>query len=287
MNKFYGFNPRLEIEHSSSNDWFKGITSIECITDIKPEDREKYLPAGEIQNMGSEKNDCVTRAVLNLLETKFNWLLATGNLTIDNQSWLLEKGYIQDNKVVFSDRWLAIKSGTSVKEGNSMKAVVDTAHNFGLIPKSIFPQVNNANEYYDATKITQEMEEIAAEFLVRFPINYEKVWQIHSEETLKEDMTITAGYAWSYPVDGVYPAEPTYPLNHCFMKIIPKWEIFDNYIDRVDGDFIKKLAPDYRFMQYEYRIAITAQNEVKKKIVQSIPWWQWLLNLFFRNPLVV
>lgn len=281
-----GFNPSLEREHSSPKDYIRGITSILCITDIPEEERATYLPQGENQNFGSEKSDCITRAFLNVLETKFSWLLTNKKITQDNESWLNDSGYIDNGKVTFSDRYIAIKSGTTA-DGNSMKKVVDTIRTTGLIPKKLFPQVDSFKEYYDTTKITPEMETLAQGFKDRFTLNYEKVYLMHFRDTLKEDFIAVATFAWPPPVNGEYPAEPNYPFNHCVMIFKePKWNIFDNYI--AADSYIKKLAEDYVFYTYGYRIAITAQNDVKKNSeTTQETWWQWIINLFFRNPLVV
>ncbi len=280
MIKSYGFNINLEREHSSEKDWFRGIFPIPCLTDIAPEDREKYLPIGEDQNFGSEKSDCITRAFLNVLETKFTWLLQNKKFTEDNEQWLRDNGYVQNERVTFSDRFIAIRSGTSPTEGNSMKMVVETIRTTGLIPKSIFPQVPTTEEYYDVNKITPAMEQLSRDFLLRFTLNYEKFWLLHMDDTLRDDIEVVAAFAWPIEINGEYPSEPTYPFNHCFIVFKPKYYAFDNYI--ADGIYIKKLSPDYRFMEYGYRIVVTSQNDIKKKLVG----WTRLFDTLFRQKLI-
>ena len=85
-------------------------------------------------------------------------------------------------------------------------------------------------DYHNKSKITQEMKDLGKEFTKRLPINYEIVYS-------KNFKQFNGGF---------------------------KWKIFDNYIDKFDGDWVKHLAEDYNFLRYGYRIII---NEViiKKK----------------------
>ena len=56
----------------------------------------------------------------------------------------------------------------------------------------------------------------------------------------------------------------------------PKHTIFDNYIDSVDNDFIKKLSSDYIFLDYGYRVYIsenklgTTYSVVQKSLWKTI-----------------
>ena len=118
------------------------------------------------------------------------------------------------------------------------------------------------NQYHDRSKITQELIDLGQEFLRRFVINYDIVKSRHFKEALKKDPIIIGLYAWPIPQNGVYP-RVDYRLNHvvvCFGTII--WRVFDNYIDVHDGDFIKRLATNYKMLHYGYRVVL---NQVKKK----------------------
>lgn len=195
-------------------------------------------------------------------------------ISSENKKWLLDNGYIgKDGRVTFSDRFISILSGTT-REGNSLKAPLQAIENYGLIPKSMLPANSSMNfdQFHDKSKITQEMLNLGQEFKKRFPINYEKVYEVHYSDLYEGDMIIQAGYAWPQPVNGVYP-RVEYDPNHVWMGICkPLHTIFDNYIDNVDGDFIKKLAPDYNMLDYGYRVFISAENKVINNLQKQFLW---------------
>ena len=134
----YGLDWQRELKEQSELDWKLGATGLTCIAQIPEEEREKYLPKGELQFGREDFKDCVSRAINNVLETKFNWLLANKKLSLANEMWLREKGYVVGDKIEFSDRFVAILSGTT-REGNSFKAPADSVRKNGLIPKAMLP----------------------------------------------------------------------------------------------------------------------------------------------------
>ena len=218
--------------------------------------------------------DCVTRAYLNKLEADFNWLFRHNRLSLDSRAFLVENGYPRDDDsqgIEFSDAFIAIKSKTT-KSGNSLKAPAQAIHEFGLVPKFLLPLESDMtfDDYHNPKRITPEIERLAKEFTKHFIINYEKVYPDHFEELYKEEMIVTAGYAWPDPINGEYP-KVDYQPNHSFLGIHrPKHVIFDNYRDTIDGDFIKKLASDYNLLEYGYRIFISAEGAVKKNPLGAI-----------------
>ena len=278
--KNYGLNWELEVQQQSPEDWVFGAVSPVCIAEnIPPLEREFSLPKGECQNIGDEKMDCSTRGALNLLETKLNWLIRYKKISADNIKFLKDNGYIKDGKIELSDRFNAILSGTT-RQGNSLKAPLDTIRshsdpkdNIGVIPKSMFPQVSIFENYYNPNNITDEMRKLGQEFLKRFTINYEKVLEVNMPELLERDMLDLAGFAWSEPINGEYPRVSFQP-NHCFMGFRkPMTYIFDNYLDRgIEGDFEKKLAQDYDFLDYGYRLIIA-----EKKKEEKVGFWEKII----------
>lgn len=282
--KNYGFNLELEKLHRSDNDWTFGAFSTPCIALIPEIKRLEYLPKGEVQRGAEDTMDCATRGPINILETKFNWLYKNNLITPENKLWLEKNGYIQNGNVEFSDAFIAIKSGTT-REGNSLKAPLQAIENNGLIPKSMLPLLNTMtfDEYHDPHRITDVMDSLGQDFKKRFPINYELVYSIHYKELYESDMLVQAGYAWSQPINGEYP-RVDYPFNHVWIGVVkPLHTIFDNYIDPVDGDFIKKLAPDYAMLDYGYRLFITSENKVinlPNSTKQSL--WSKIIAWFFK-----
>lgn len=277
-----GVNLELEKLHRSEEDWVFGIGEpLKCITNIPEAVRVLYLPKGEVQRGLEDFMDCSTRSGINALETKFNWLIKNKKLNPISENWLVDKGYIDEGgQITFSDRFIAIKSNTTPM-GNSLIAPLKAIHKYGLIPKKTLPASESMTfaEYHDKTKITPEMEKLGAEFIRRFPINFEIVYEKDLDKNLENDMFTGAGYAWPEPVNGIYPRTDNQP-NHAWMTYARKYYAFDNYFDSVDGDFIKCLAPDFNFLDYGYRVVISAENVVPTEVVLSL--WERII-MFLKN----
>lgn len=294
-----GIDLARERAEQSEADWQFGGLSQPCIALIPEAVRESFLPLGEKQNLGEEKLDCASRAPLNILEAKFTWLIEQKKMLPQNEKWLRDNGYCVGKRIVFSDRFVAINSGTT-RSGNSLKSPLEAIRKQGLIPKAIFKQVESFDEYHDKGKITSEMTELGLEFTKRFTINYEQVKEIHYGELLKDDFLDVGGYAWPSPVNGEYPRAADFlEPNHAFVVYrLPKFLIFDNYLDwdiknenQVEGDFTKKLAQDYDFWDYGYRVYISREVSPDERIPSQVfsvlekygllsffeGWYQWFI----------
>lgn len=262
-----GFNLQLEREHSEDTDYVGGISAQPCIALIPEDKRLTYLPTGELQNIGFEKMDCASRAPINYLESKFTWLYQNKLLSLKEVNFFINNGYVNGGRIEFSDAYIAIKSGTT-KQGNSLKAPCQAIHEWGLIPKSLMPQMMTFEDHHDPARITPEIEALGKKFLELFIINYDKNYEID----YSKDFYVIAGFAWSTPVNGVYPRVDFTP-NHAFLGVkSPKHLIFDNY-DEDPGpneDFTKQLAPDYALLDYSYRLYISRPVQVKKN-----PFWDF------------
>lgn len=264
--KNYGFNPRKELQDRQVSDLIFGADSPECMT--HGIDLRKYLPEGEVQRGAEDMMDCATRAIINIAETKFTALVKEKKFCEENIRWLKVKGYSDDDgNVTFSDAFIAIKSGTT-RQGNSLKAPTDCVYRYGLIPKRFMPleKTMTWGQYHDPKRITKEMNDLGLEFKAIFPIAYDIVYRNKYPEFIKKEMLDTAVYAWPNPINGIYP-RVRYPFNHAIAIFPPlEWEAFDNYIDTFDGDYIKRLAPDYNLLEYSYRLII---NEVVQEKPQE------------------
>ena len=270
----YGLNLELEKQHQKPEDWIFGAESKKCIAQIPPEERRSYLPMGEVQRGVEDMMDCASRGPINILETKFTWLVRNHKLTSENLRWLKESGYVLlDNSVQFSDCFVAQNSGTT-RQGNSMIAPLDAIRKQGLIPKKMLPLESwmTWEDYYNPNRITTTMRKLGNEFILRLLINFERVLSSDFEEVYNQDMIDMAGYAWPEPMGGEYPRTED-PFNHVFVGLyLPPHNIFDNYLDSVDGDFIKKLAKDYNLLDFGYRLFITelqAKPEPQKSAIRT------------------
>lgn len=280
--KNYGLNLKLEELHKNPEDYVFGAVDVQCITNIPQEEREKYFPKGEVQRGEDDMMDCASRGPINILETKFNWLFQNKKIHSSNEEWLRNNGYVtEDNRIEFSDAFIAIKSGTT-RSGNSMKAPLQAIHENGLIPKRRLPLESwmQFGDYTNSTRITKDMEDLGKEFNRRFKLNYIRVYEKNYEELLEQDMINVAGFAWSIPVDGIYPVIENDP-NHVFVAFKkPRYFIFDNYIDETDSDFIKRLVSNYDLLDYGYQVVISKEVvPVSKDEPMKV---NWVIDLFSR-----
>lgn len=228
-----------------------------------------WLPTKEKQRRGFESMACTDFSSTSTVETYMNFLTDKAKISVGNMQWAENNGYFDENgNWNFSDRFDAIVSGTS-GNGNSLKAVAHAKHKYGLIPEKMLPWTDNKQKYFDKNSITQDMYALGAEFLKRFPINYERVARKDFDEALKYSPLAGACYAWNGIKDGVFFRVP-HKINHA-IEIIKRpdiWNIFDSYLP-----FIKKLANNYLFLGYAYRYIIrenVIEDEPKKKPMKTI-----------------
>lgn len=264
------FNLEKELADQSEKDWKFGAASQPSLVTIPEDQRDAYLPVGETQfDQFTDFTDCASRSPVNHYEALFSYHY-DHLIKPENKRWLEDNGYIQNGKVTFSDRFIAVLSGTT-HQGNSLKAPLETIRTQGLIPKKLLPKENwmKWEDYYDASKITQALKDLGQEFRRRFVLNYEQVNKVDLTISLKCDMIGVAGYAWNRPVNGIYQRVEGQNFNHAFLLYkLPAFEIYDNYFDftddgqQVEGDFTKTLAPDYVFYDYGYRAYISKENVV-------------------------
>ena len=272
-----GLNLELELAQQDERDWIFGGFSQPGLFNVPSGRRKPHLPQGELQFGVDDYMDCASRAPLNILETQFSYAYQHRDLSDDNRKWLKENGYVVTTssyglgeRILFSDRFIAILSDTT-RQGNSFKAPLEAIRKHGLIPKRLLPTdpADTFEEHHDEEEITDAMLDLGEEFATRFTINYDRVQAVHFAEALKDDMLIVSGYAWPVPVNGIYPRSPL-PPNHAFILYLPQFYAFDNYIDRVDGDFTKRLAKDFSFFEYGYRVYVSAQNAEKRTLLKQV-----------------
>lgn len=273
--KNYGLDLVKEEREESREDYIFGSTTslmIRGINNTPLKDRKKFLPEGEVQMGAEDTSSCASNAPVNIIETEFNYLIDQDLINDENFKWLNSNGYYTERGFEFSDAFIAIKSGTT-RDGNSLKAPLHAIHKYGLVPKSLMPLDDDMTweDYHNPERITPKIEALAEEFERRFTINYERVYERNFEEVLDKDMLIVAAHAWPRPTKDYYPRTNA-RLNHAFMLFdLPAYYAFDSYIDNIDGDFIKKLANNYIFFKYGYRIII---NQKMVVIVDKLPFWK-------------
>lgn len=136
-----------------------------------------YKPIGRPQSFINngvffDTMSCTSYSFNQVVEMQLNYLYTSNKLTEKKKLFLEENGYIQNGKVYFSDRFIAIMSGTT-DEGNYFQKVCDTGRNVGLIPNSMFPDGGNTfAQYHNKNLITEEMKTLAGKFRNLFDISY-------------------------------------------------------------------------------------------------------------------
>ena len=253
----YGFNPELEKQHRQDTDYLgsqlpKGFAdevaglvtasfawngtrdgiyyrvnnAINHCWCFFQKSLAKYFPTGQLQNKGGEKMYCVTGGFNNEEEKQLNWAYQNGILHQPLIDFFKKYNFFDsEGKIRLSNRIPANLNGTGTN-GNSLKRVAQWTENNGIFPQSILEEdvPMTFNEFYDRSKITAEMINIGRE----------------SRKYLK----------FNYGIESDKSEYPKYSDN-------VEWEIFDNYIDKTDGDFVKRLAEDYILMNYGYKVALT------------------------------
>lgn len=273
----YGIDLEKELKDQSSEDWLYGAQPLQSVAVIPKDSIDRYLPVGEIQQGSEDTMDCASRSPNNQLEIQLNWLFRNKKLA-SNAVFLIDNGYVNnDGSVELSDAFTAILSGTT-RQGNSLKAPLEAIRKYGCIPKSMLPLESwmTWDDYHKPSRITKKMLALGEEFKKRFIVNYERVSESDFAKVLETDLIGTAGFAWPEVSNGEYPRTEINP-NHAFLLYKkPNFYAFDNYIDSFDGDFVKKLAPDYKFIGLGYRVVITAIKENPRRR----SFWSWLCSLF-------
>jgi len=244
-------------EKISELDWLFGADN--GIKKVKIENIAKYLPTTESQRFASgDYWMCVPFSICNCIETYLNYLIKNFLISEENFYWLQEKGYLDENgKINFDDWFVARNAGTKPGVGTSFSGGAHAVRHYGLTPqsKSPFPKCN----YYD--NIPQELFDLGEEFLKRFKINYEIVYERNFIDALDYGPIQVGVSNWLYK-NGVYVNNGSIIHSSMLFDKFPFLD-FDTY-----SPFIKQLASNYNFMSYGYQWYISEQtNSIIDKIM--------------------
>lgn len=136
-----------------------------------------YLPTYEPQRFIYDTDECSQLGgMINPLETYFNWLKSTNQISTAFMSFLTINGYFDSNgSFSFSERFTAILDGTSIL-GNSPQNAWLCLQKYGAIPRSMLnwtldDSANYPNQalmdtaYYNPAAIQQNMIDVGKQFL--------------------------------------------------------------------------------------------------------------------------
>ena len=221
-----------------------------------------HAGTGETQsNSRMDTMDCASRAAVEDIEEDLTCGYRT-TMHPDTKAFLEPCVVWRDGKpyVELADAYIAIKSGTT-KQGNSLKAPVQALHTWGFVPKAWMPLEPNMmwEDYHNPARLTKAIEDYAKESVMRLPIQYQQISISSFVDELKNGGLSMAVSAWPIPINGIYP-RTLEQFNHAIYGIKAKYFIKDSYLDPLDQDYIKQLAPDYRFFDWAYQLGIVAEK---------------------------
>lgn len=241
--------------------------------DVPHHERKNYRPIGETQRGVEDTQDCATRDYINDLETQHNYAYRNRFFIPEVKKFLDDNGYVVWRNgvpyVEYADAFIAIKSGTT-KQGNSLKAPAQAIHEHGLVPKKLMPLEPHMTweDYHNPKRITKQIEDLGKQHKAMLPTAYEQVPNEAFRTEIKKYHINTGVYAWPFPnSQGIYERVPN-NFNHAILIETENgtWDIQDNYLDNHDQDYIKRLASNYRFYDYGYRIATVAQKSYQQQV---------------------
>ncbi len=235
-------------------------TAIAQIDRIQNADWTAHLPSTEKQyGISFDTLSCTSFSLCSTAETNVNWLISTKNLPQSTIDWLQEKGYMDDyNKVNFSDRFIAIMSGTK-KTGNDLRTVVETARKVGFIPDIMFSFAgNNWEEYHNKALITQEMLNVGQEFLKLIDIKWEWVFFDQDPKMSDENYSSAMKALKQSPLQIGIPTPATHATMLYGITPNKRAKVFDTY----DPFFFENFVDDYQ-MHFAMKIVLSPKEQPK------------------------
>ena len=232
----------------------------------------EYEPSDERQNRGMETMICTNEAGNNSWEVQLIYMIEHNLISEKAFNFLKNNGYLDENeKPNFSDKWVAILSGTS-PSGNWVYKTPDTAREFGLIPESMLPFGNPKtwNDFFDKDQLTQEMYDMGKKFKEIFEIQYEVlVTAGRTKIQISEEITKHLKQA---PLTIAIPICPGYSdgkiIQQCSKNpvhavlLINNLEEYRNIVDSYNP-FMKQLAIDHN-IPYLLKSIIFEKDKLNK-----------------------
>ena len=263
---FFGANERVNHKYTVS-DWLP------------------YYSVGELQH-GTyfDTMSCVTFATLNILEAKFNYLLDENILSDDNLKWLNEKGYIENGKFNFSDRFIASLSGTT-NRGNNARNVWNAIRKYGLVSEKICDWDRSRDVVYeerfpdwyrDPKNVSQEALDLGKEFLERFNILYERVYRADYFEAVKHSPLLVF-ISTGCPKEGDMQMACDKTTNHAVSLPNANGEflkLFDHYHKNPIGEgqekFLRKVSKDFLTYSFGYSCSVSEKEPKEDKCIMKL-----------------
>lgn len=243
MNKGHGLIiPKIETKKEGLN-YYLGSSKLKGEV-INPTGKWKeYLPIGELQNKGKfEPNACASFATNHAIQTLYKFL--------------------QKKDVNYSDRALAIGSGTDPNRGNDPHKVIEYARTkLGFVPENVLPfdeSIKTLEAFYSPNPLTQDIINEGNQFFNEYDISHGWVFnggssdwkQLKLKEALTKGTVCVSVLAWMKK-DGKYIKPEGEQDNH-WVQLVEYDEndcpvIFDSYAETDNTPYLKTLDPLYDF----------------------------------------
>jgi hypothetical protein len=248
-------------------DWVAGANS--SLPDIvNVDDWKKYDIEHEIQFISNTLTPydtlfCVTFSALKSLAKFFMFLLHNGYLHPEDVRWLVDNGYFKNGYINFNERFTGILGETTDKGAYQYK-VANAIKNYGLIPQNDLPMASNFWDNLKKEDITEANYKKGKEFIERFLINYEWIYDYENKIKTKPIQTIVRFANYENPTNIL---KPDGSLNHAVVMVMsaPEYnEIDDTYYQRY-----KRYDKNYTHSYMGFHITITNKNMDIEKFVKD------------------
>lgn len=224
-----------------------------------------FAPKHELQNKGFETVACLLFSGTDALEYLFNYLLSIDYFPANLVQWFKDKGYIEDGKFNFSDRMPA-NFANIIPGVGTYQYMADDALCEYLIPEKMLPYVTEG--YYDKSKITDEMLELAKEFKTKVTVEWFYVEDV-SKFLIMSPLQATGHFAVG---QGILKPEGAWNHGMC----VPREEETFYDVDDSYADQFKKYDKNYlgNFVGYSITINNTTMDVQKFIHDNDLKWIQ-------------
>lgn len=195
-------------------------------------DWRPYKPTREAQyNYSFDTLSCTTFSALNIIETQIKYMIVNKMISDADIRYLELLGYLDAGwNINFSDRFTAIKSGTSI-QGNDFVSVWDSIRKDGLLPEKDLPfgDCKNFTEYHDKSVITLEMEAKAKAIFKIFDFMYEWVTFDNNPDWSSNEITLMRTGLLQSPLHIAIPIEARHAVEMVAFDADNSYRTFDTY----------------------------------------------------------
>ena len=230
-----------------------------------------YAPVFESQiGVYFDTYACVAYSIANGLEILMDRMRELGLIYDSTWNWLIANGYIIDGRVRFSNRWLAVRSGTDPSWGNSGDRVIRFARDNGLAPLTLCEwdlddrdPKKTKEAYYDASTINKKADEVALTFSKIIDILYEWVDRDDFDESSMYGAVQVYTKAWFKRDNGLYynpnPGSAGHAIN---LGDSPTNKVIDQYLPQIKQMEKKE---DFYYLGLKINVSDKSKNMLKLK----------------------